>query len=162
MLFHLIDQNRAHLHPWLPFVEHMQRAEDAARFIQAVLLTPPQQRECVMLIFYQRTYVGLIGTRDTDRTNQKTEIGYWIAQSHEGQGLIRRACTALIHHLFTQTELNSIRIRCGVGNHRSAALPRRLGFRLEGVERAGEWLHDHFHDLEVYSLLKQEWTGGRV
>ena len=163
VIFHLIDANRAHLRPWLPFVDQTQRVEDSARFIQALMLTPSHQRETIALIRYQETYVGLIGTRDTDRVNRKTEIGYWIAQAYEGRGIVRRACAALIHHAFTHMELNCVRIRCGVGNHRSAAIPRRLGFCLEGIERAGEWLYDHFHDLEVYSLLKEEWrmeTGG--
>jgi len=64
----------------------------------------------------------------------------------------------LVEFAFRNMEMNRVQIRCGVGNHKSAAIPRRLGFTLEGIERAGE-RHDHSYiDLEVYSLLKKEWV----
>lgn len=42
------------------------------------------------------------------------------------------------------------------GNTKSIAVPIRLGFTFEGVERNGELLHGHFIDLEVYGLLKSD------
>ena len=53
--------------------------------------------------------------------------------------------------------MNSIRIRCAAGNAPSNAIPRRLGFTLEGVEREGELMADgQYVDLNVYSILKRE------
>lgn len=47
--------------------------------------------------------------------------------------------------------------RCAAGNAPSNAIPRRLGFTLEGVEREGELMADgQYVDLNVYSILKRE------
>ncbi len=47
-------------------------------------------------------------------------------------------------------------IRCAVGNSRSSAVPKRLGFTLEGIERHSQRLHDGFVDLEIYSRLRSD------
>jgi len=60
---------------------------------------------------------------------------------------------------FREFGLNRIEIRCATGNHRSCAIPKRLGFTREGVLRDAEWLYDHFLDLAVYGMLEREWKG---
>jgi ribosomal-protein-serine acetyltransferase len=50
-----------------------------------------------------------------------------------------------------------VEIQCGEDNHKSRAIPERLGFQQEGIIRDGEFLYDHFHDVVVYGLLKKEW-----
>jgi ribosomal-protein-serine acetyltransferase len=47
-------------------------------------------------------------------------------------------------------------IQCGVGNRRSSAVARRLGFTLEGIARRAQLLHGEFIDLEVWSLVRPE------
>ena len=54
-------------------------------------------------------------------------------------------------------KLNRIQIKVAVGNHKSAAIPNRLRFQLEGIERAGEFHDNKYLDLQVFSLLKQDW-----
>ena len=54
--------------------------------------------------------------------------------------------------------MNRIQIQCAVGNTKSSNIPRRLGFTLEGIARAGELQADgRFSDIEVYSLLREEY-----
>jgi ribosomal-protein-serine acetyltransferase len=59
--------------------------------------------------------------------------------------------------VFKQLELDikRIQIKCAVANTASRSIPHRLGFQLEGIERAGELLTGGvFTDLAVYSKLK--------
>ena len=65
---------------------------------------------------------------------------------------------------FDRGRLNRIEIRCASGNHRSRAIPVRLGLREEGLLRDAEWLYDHFVDHVVYAALAKEWQveGGRA
>lgn len=156
-VFEAIDQNREFLSKWLPFVEQTKTQEDTEAFIRTILADPVDIRENVFVIWYQDHFAGLIGFKDTDRLNMKTEIGYWLIEKMTGKGIMKNSVEALIGLVFMTMKMNRIQIKCGVGNEKSAAIPKRLGFQFEGIERAGEKHHDHFIDLEVYSLLKKEW-----
>ena len=49
-------------------------------------------------------------------------------------------------------------IQAAVDNHRSRAIPERLGFREEGVRREAERVGDRYHDLVLYAILAPEWV----
>jgi ribosomal-protein-serine acetyltransferase len=53
--------------------------------------------------------------------------------------------------------INRIQIKCAVGNKLSSNITKKLGFKLEGIERQGELLMGGFFtDLEIYSKLKSD------
>jgi ribosomal-protein-serine acetyltransferase len=74
----------------------------------------------------------------------------------QGRGLITRACRALVDLAFEEWGLERAVIQCGVGNQRSSAVARRLGFTLEGIARHAQLLHGEFIDLEIWSQLRAE------
>jgi len=41
---------------------------------------------------------------------------------------------------------------------RSIAIPQRLGFVYEGIQRQAQLLNGQFHDFAVYSMLASEWA----
>jgi hypothetical protein len=43
----------------------------------------------------------------------------------------------------------TLRARCGTGNHKSCAIPERLGFHREGMAKEAEWVNDRWVDLVV-------------
>src|SRR3712207_9583243 len=61
---------------------------------------------------------------------------------------------------FLELGLNRVGIACAVENEKSCAIPERLGFRNEGVQRQAEWLYDRFVDHVGYAVLASEWRGG--
>ena len=68
-----------------------------------------------------------------------------------------RAVERLCKYAFEELGLNRVQICCAVGNTPSSNIPRRLCFKFEGIERAGELFPDgSFADIEVYSFLKNE------
>jgi len=68
------------------------------------------------------------------------------------------ACVVqLIRWAVEHLDINRIQIKCAVENEPSNAIPQRLKFIKEGIERDGELLSSgKYRDLNVYSILKRE------
>jgi ribosomal-protein-serine acetyltransferase len=156
-LFALVDANRTYLREWLPWLDQNTEVEHTRVFIRAMRKQHEDKNGFTCGIRFRGRLAGVVGLHGIDRVNRKTSIGYWIAQPHQGQGLVTRACAALLPYLFDELGLNCVEIGCAVGNTRSGAIPERLGFTKEGVLRQREWLYDHFVDHVVYGLLASEW-----
>jgi len=158
-IFNTIDNQRQYLGQWLPFVAFTKKEADTFRFIQSTMEASADKREYVFIILHEGCFAGVIGFKDTDRLNQRTEIGYWLAEEMQGKGIVTQAVKKLCQFAYEELGINRIQIKCAVGNFPSKKVPRRLNFQLEGVERDGELLSDgQFTDLEVYSLLKSEFN----
>lgn len=157
-IFNAIDQNRKFLRKWLPFVDFTQKISDTERFVRSITDKVSSNRDEVYVIWYKHEFAGLIGFKDIDRTNDKIEIGYWLTEKMTGRGIATEATRKMVNLAFRNMDMNRVVIRCGIGNDKSSAIPRRLGFSLEGVERCGERHNQSYIDLEVYSLLKYEWA----
>lgn len=156
-IFKIINKDREYLRTWLPFVDYTRMVEDTERFIKTVHAGQNEHKEMVYVILNDNEIVGIIGFRNTDKTNHKTEIGYWLAQDQQGKGIVTRCVKALVALAFEKMRMNRVQIRVAVENQKSKAIPVRLGFKLEGREREGEYLNSHYVDLDVFGLLKKEW-----
>jgi ribosomal-protein-serine acetyltransferase len=100
---------------------------------------------------------GCVGLHGISWPNASTSIGYWLAEAHQGRGIMTAAVSAYVEHSFKTWRLHRFELRAAVANDRSRAVAERLGFRLEGVLRDAERVGDHTHDLVVYSILATEW-----
>jgi len=78
---------------------------------------------------------GMVGLHDIGRGN--ASIGYWMAPSSRGRGLLTEAARAVVDWGFSADGLDLQRIewRAVVGNAGSARVARALGFRYEGTLR---------------------------
>jgi ribosomal-protein-serine acetyltransferase len=161
-LFALVDANRAHLRRWLPWVDGIATAEDERAFIGRARTQFEGSDGPSFGIWEHGALVGAIGLLPIDHANRATEIGYWLAEVAQGRGIITRACRALLGHCFSELGLHRVAIQCATGNMRSAAIPRRLGFRLEGTLREAEWLYDRWVDHHVYATLEDEWRSAEA
>ena len=157
-LFRLVDSNRAHLRRWLPWVDSTQGLKDQRDFIQHCLDQSDGSDGYSCGIWYQSALVGVIGVHYIDRIHRKSSIGYWLAAATQGKGIMTRAARGLIDHLIGVEEMNRVEIGCAVENHKSRAIPIRLGATEEGIRRQTEWLYDHFVDHMIYSVLAEDWT----
>jgi len=156
-IFETIDSQREYLGRWLPFVAFTREISDSEQFVDSVVNAPGERFEYLFAIRKKDQFVGLIGFKDTDRVNRKTEIGYWLSEKCQKQGIVTKSVDRLCDFAFQQLGINRIQIKCAVENQSSSNIPKRLGFKLEGVERQGELLTGGVYtDLEVYSKLKSE------
>lgn len=62
------------------------------------------------------------------------EIGYWVHADFVGRGYATAAVAALTHESSALTDVDRVEIHTDEANASSAAIPRRLGYRLDRVE----------------------------
>lgn len=156
-LFALVDENRVYLREWMPWLDGNTSPSDMKAFIKASLEQFASNNGFQLAILFQDQLVGVIGYHQVDWTNRSTSIGYWLAEAFQSWGIMTRACRYLVDYAFRELNLNRVEIRCAIGNHKSRAIPERLGFKNEGTVRQAEWLYDHFVDHVVYGMLADEW-----
>ncbi|MGD0000413.1 MAG: GNAT family N-acetyltransferase [Bryobacteraceae bacterium] len=155
-VYALVDQSREHLRAWLPWVDASRSAVYTREFFEHVVEQRERQTTAAYLILERGRISGMIGLHDIEWTNRSFLIGYWVTARAQGRGLITRACRALVDVAFEEWDLERAVIQCGVGNQRSSAVARRLGFTLEGIARHAQLLHGEFIDLEIWSQLRAE------
>jgi RimJ/RimL family protein N-acetyltransferase len=136
----ILEANTAHLGPWIP--AHIaapallpQLLERLGRFAIAF----DEQREWRYAIFsieqgmllgeaslFPRSAAGRVAWPEAN----EIEIGYWIRHDATGQGFATEAAQALLDAALSLRAVRCVTIRCDERNVASAAIPRRLGFRL--------------------------------
>jgi ribosomal-protein-serine acetyltransferase len=156
-LFAVTDRNRAHLLRWLPWVDATRTPNDSSLFVRHAIEEQASLRAVHCAITLRKEIIGVIAFNAIDHLHRSSTIGYWLAQTHTGNGYMTGAVRALIQLGFEYLNLNRIEIRVAPENQASRAICIRLQFRHEGILREAEWLGDKFVDLEVYSLLKADW-----
>ncbi|MGW6915727.1 GNAT family N-acetyltransferase [Kitasatospora sp. NPDC054939] len=82
------------------------------------------------------------------------ELGYWVGSAHTGRGIATAAAGALTAAALALPGIVRVEIHCDAANYASAAVPRKLGYRLDRVAEApvkapGEtgrqlvWIREH-------------------
>ena len=158
-LYRLIDANRAYLAPWLPWAE-AQTHEGTVEFIRMIRRQEASNDGFQAALTFDGRIVGMIGFHGVNWPHGSTTIGYWLDERHQGRGLMTRAVRQLVDHAFRVWDLHRVEIQAALDNHRSRAIPKRLGFREEGVRREAERIGDGYKDLVVYAMLAPEWVQG--
>ncbi|MEY9971792.1 ribosomal-protein-alanine N-acetyltransferase [Lysinibacillus sp. RC46] len=104
-----------------------------------------------------REIVGTITLR-IDKVNNRGELGYWIGQDYLGKGFATEAVNRMIHFGFTELGLNKIWASAISRNKSSTRVLEKCGLRKEGTLRQNRLLLDTYEDVDVYGLLKTEYT----
>jgi len=135
MLKEAVDSSLTELRLWMPWaltepspLESI--SERIAKFRRAFV----EGRDWVYGIFDENETRVIGGTGLHPRTLPgRLEIGYWVRSSETGKGYGTEAAAALMERAFREHGVVAVEIRCVPRNERSAAIPRRLGFRLENL-----------------------------
>jgi ribosomal-protein-serine acetyltransferase len=160
-IYEAVDRNRLHLRRWVPWVDANNSSDDTRRFCETAVKQFASNDGFQAGMWGKGNFIGVIGFHHIDWPNRKTTIGYWLDKSAEGRGWMTAACRAMADHALSTLNLNRVEIRCASQNHKSRAIPHRLGFIHEGTVRQVEWLYDHFVDHEIYAMLKEQWEAKR-
>ena len=128
-----IDANLEHLRAWVPWAMHepssLQAIEERIGRFQRSFKGGTEWLYAVLSADESALYGGAglharIGAG-------ALEIGYWLQQAWVGNGYATEAVQALTAAAFSLPAIERVEIRCDPRNTKSAAIPKRLGFRHE-------------------------------
>jgi ribosomal-protein-serine acetyltransferase len=155
-LYALSVADSEHLRRWHAWANDVQ-LEHTRAYVTSVLGHFERGEALPALIVEADAVVGSCGFNRIEPRNGFAEIGYFIAASHEGRGIMTAAVRALITYGFDVLDLHRIAIGAAPDNARSRAIPERLGFTEEGVLREAERHPGRYGDIVLYSILRHEW-----
>ena len=110
-IFNTIDSQRIYLGKWLPFVEDIKKVDDIVEFVVSVANLPKEKLEFAFTIRKQDKLVGLIHLKSTDIVNRKTEVGYWLSEKFQRQGIMTKSLERLCYFAFNELNLNRVQIK---------------------------------------------------
>ncbi len=160
-LFRLFEANRQYLRRWHPWVDHLTSVAAVERAITSWQQLYGNKRACHAGVWFKGQFCGMVSYLNVDCANRWTPLCYWLDAAHQGKGIMTACCRAMVAHGFAVWKLNRITIECATENTRSRAIAERLGFKLEGIVREVQWLHDRFVDAAMYGLLHSDYEYGR-
>ena len=103
--------------------------------------------------------IGNCGLFGIDYVNGSAGIGITIGEkSLWGQGLGTDAMFALLDFGFGQLRLERLWLEVYDFNTRARRSYDKAGFKLEGVERHAVYKSGGYHDVQLMSILRDEWA----
>ncbi|WP_293935150.1 ribosomal protein S5-alanine N-acetyltransferase [Iodobacter sp.] len=145
------QQNRPHLAPWDPLRDEEFFTAFAWQLRLENARLQYQQGSAIHWALLDKSSGEMLGQCSFSNIVQgpfmACHLGYSLAASAEGKGLMFEALSTAIEHLFSTWDLHRIMANHIPSNLRSAQLLQRLGFEKEGYARsylkiAGQW-QDH-------------------
>lgn len=102
--------------------------------------------------------VGSVGWRSTPfgPLNSGWNIGIGLLPEARGQGIGTRAQALLARYLFAHTQVNRVDAHTGVKNVAEQRALEKAGFTREGVMRGAQFRNGSYHDMVLYSVLRDE------
>jgi [ribosomal protein S5]-alanine N-acetyltransferase len=122
-------------------------------FLQRVMADEPAR---VLAIEVDGEAVGSIGIfPQQDIYRRNAELGYWLARSHWGRGLMSQALMEMSHYAFANfPELHRLFARPFGSNIASQRVLEKCGYQLEAVFRETLIKNGSLEDEHVYALRR--------
>ncbi len=150
------DPEIARYQSWEPTFS-TQQGEKLITAQEGVLL--PSPGEWLQLAIHDRTTGELLGDLAVHAiavTERSFEIGFTLAQPHQGKGIAREATQRLLEFLFTEADAQAVRASCDRRNAPSVALLDALGFRARPTEGWVESFKGEKVSVDVFEITSKD------
>ena len=152
-------ESQDELKPWMPWAEDIPDEEAYETLVREGNLRFLGREDLWMILFLKgtNTVVGGSGLHRIDWSVPKFEIGYWVRTAYAKQGFITESTEGIAQFAFDVLGAKRVEIRCDALNERSAAIPKRLGFALEGVlkHEARHHITNELRDTMIFAKTRE-------
>ena len=131
---------------------------DAESYI-STMLSADCNRTYAWAITADDAAIGSIGAFRKDNIHRLTaEMGYYVAETHWGKGVVTEAIKQACHYIFAYTDIVRIFAEPFLNNVASCRALEKAGFTYEGTLRKNAFKHDTLLDTNMYAIIKQRCT----
>lgn len=102
--------------------------------------------------------IGQLGYNAWDHDNYSAEIGFDLRRDFWGKGIMKEAIDAVLYFGIKYMDLNRVSAQVSSYNVQCKHLLTRVGFQHEGTQREQYFEDDKFHDLDLFAILKKEYS----
>ena len=102
---------------------------------------------------------GIVFLHSLSRHHRRAELAFNVARGRWGRGIATEAARLVLRYSFEHYGLNRVEATCMPGNAASRRVLEKLGMVREGRLRRSHLRHDGFHDMDLFSILREE-AGG--
>ena len=141
---------------YLPAVPQPYLREHAEEFIARTILEDWEAHPTWAIEIQGKVLGGLNLTVELE--DRRARLGYGIARSHCGRGLVAEAAACVIDAAFNNLEqLIRVYATADVRNLASQRVMEKLGMSREGVHRQDRMSRGALLDSVYYAILRSEW-----
>lgn len=141
-----------------------QTVDQAQQFLTHVLSNYEQGKQAPWAIEWKATG-QMVGTIDFIHLlldeNKQAELGYALSRQFWGKGIVTEAVERVLDFGFEALQLERIQARCMEPNIGSARVMEKVGMTYEGTLRRLIFIKGTFHDVKMYSILREEYVTQR-
>ncbi len=100
--------------------------------------------------------IGSVGVSGVNRSHNRIEASYDLAQEYWGRGIMTKALSAVLKYAFEELKFNRIEAYAMPGNIGSQKVLEKCGFNFEGNLRQHRYHNGKYVDIGIYSALYQD------
>jgi RimJ/RimL family protein N-acetyltransferase len=160
-LFNLLEsnENRHYLRDHVDEATEIKTEEEAELRIRQLIADWISQKKFIMGIWNKTSglYIGQIWISPSKWKVPSFELGWFLEQTHQGQGFASEAVNAAIQFLFTHLQAHKVIVLTRDDNVKSYKLAERCGFVKEGHLRDHNIKDGQRFGLFYYRMLKSEY-----
>ena len=144
---------------WMSWCTPSFCADDALRWFQHCRLARVSQTAYEFGVFSQDSgrFLGGAGINAIHHQNLLCNLGYWVRESAQRQGVALRTVQALVPYAFDELKLQRVEIVVAKGNSPSEAVARKYGAEFECLARNRLQLHGKAVPASIFSVTP--WIG---
>ncbi|MFC6181460.1 GNAT family N-acetyltransferase [Lactiplantibacillus daowaiensis] len=157
-LFALIDANRAHLKPWMAWVDATATVADEQRFIESMLTKQARGEVFITTIIVDGEVAGMLDIHNISAANHRGEIGYWLGADFVGHGVMTKSLERLEEIAYTELDLHKLQLNADVANQASRAVAERRQYHLDATLPENAFVNGAYVDEAIYSLTVDAWS----
>jgi RimJ/RimL family protein N-acetyltransferase len=151
-----------HLKPWMPWAhfEEQETLQTKIERLRQFRARFDQSQDFVYGLFTldQTHLIGGTGLH-TRAGKDALEIGYWIHKDFINRGFATETAAALTRVGIDLHHVSRMEIHCDPENIHSAAIPRKLGYKLEATLKKHTPFLDGWRDSMIWVLHSEDYPG---